>query len=971
MKRENPFRAAFMLGAFCLSLFATLPMDAQTSSTFGSLSGTVADPSGAAIAGAEVRLRDRSSGAERSTSTDHEGRFRFQLVAAARYDLHAEALGYRPVVHLGLNVPAGSALDLPMQLRTATPPVTTIDSVAARASTSAPPLSWLIERGYADLTGGRRLLGDVASLSPMADADGIEGLPWRRAEVVIDGARSGGVGRPRGSGLETIGLAFPARGLAGSEAGGTGFDVEMGGTGVGLIGNSARGGRDGDWRGVAEGGTVGFGGALSVGGALQRDTAHAIVGLDYQRSEIANGAWFAADDAEAASVTSVASTTHGIDLGAYSGETPQLQERFGAFTRFDWLQGDRFALTFRGSASRLVVGSPPTLSIANANLGSRQEATAGHLVVNLLTRLSDRVATEFRISGDVGETSADPARLAPTVFAGLGRAIGGTEDEPFSDSRTTPRAAGMLHFGLGAHRLKLGLAVASHRVESRYTFGGDGSFRFGDAADLATAHGAWRSVSASGSPASFRMNEMAIFLQDAWHISDAISVNAGFRLDGFRLPTSQVRLNEDWLAATGLSPEAESGRSRVAPRIGFRWELGSDRSWVLDGGAGVFNDLPDRHDIAEALTMDRGVEVRYGVGALGGWPADPSVLAAPVEGQTLSMLGPLFEGPRTQRLALSLRRTVDAWTGYVSGVYRHTDFLSRRADLNLPAAIGRDQYGRPLFGQLLQAGTLLAAAPGSNRRFSGFESVYAIDAAGFSEFRAITLGVDRVVERGISLSVNYTYAQTNDNVAGDGFTLSPFAASGDAATWADAPGDRDAPHRALVALEWRTGAEGGTRIGAVYRLRSGAPFTPGFRRGVDANADGDWTNDPAFIDASLMGMTALLDEWGCLAGQAGDFAGRNSCRTDWSQRLDVRASFRLFSSVIGGVDIVLDALDVVGGATGPIDGALLLVDRTGAVTSAPLTGVTTVPLMVNPNFGHTLVDRAAGPVWRVGVRIGQ
>ena len=48
--------------------------------------------------------------------------------------------------------------------------------------------------------------------------------------------------------------------------------------------------------------------------------------------------------------------------------------------------------------------------------------------------------------------------------------------------------------------------------------------------------------------------------------------------------------------------------------------------------------------------------------------------------------------------------------------------------LNLPVnATGADQYGRPLYGALRQVGSLVAAVPGSNRRFGEFDAVNAID----------------------------------------------------------------------------------------------------------------------------------------------------------------------------------------------------------------------------------------------------
>jgi len=951
-----------------LATATAAPLAAQ-SITFGALSGRVTDASGRPLVDAEVRLVDPSSGAERTAVTGRDGRFRFGLLGVARYDVLAEAIGFRPMVHAGVVVESGAAVLVNMTLRAAAPPVVTQDTVFARSATAA-PLSWLVERGYGDVTGSRRTIGDVATLSPFADAEGIEGLPWRMAEVVVDGSRVGGVGSPGTAGAETVGLAVPTRGLALASAGGVGFDVEMSGTGTGLVGTTARGGRATSWNSIAEGGTSGIGAALAVGGTVQRDTAHAIVGADYQRASVITPALFAADDALGLQLADIALNTHGVDLSDHTLESQRLEERWSGFTRFDWLQGDRFALSFRASGSRITLSDPATLFGPASGLGSSQEATAANLSLDLMSRVNRALALELRVSGDVGEARANGGPFAPTTIAARGLLLGGADEEPFSDARTTPRLTGIVHWDVGAHRVKAGFAIASHRFDSRATPQAEGSFLFGDAIDFAALSGSYRQVDPDAGSSAFRVKESALFVQDAWSVTEALTLTAGFRFDGHRLPTGGYVGNDQWSAVSGstrLGPELD--RSRVAPRVGFRWTFGSDRSWVMQGGAGVFNDLPDRRDIGEALALGRGAAVRGLTGALGSWPTAPVGTAA--RGQTVTLWGPQFEAPRTQRLSLAMQRNLGPWTAYVNAVYRHTDFISRRTDVNLPASpAGVDQYGRPLYGRLQQFGSLLVAEPGSNRRFSGFDEVDALDVTGYSDFGAVSVGVDRVVERGLSLAVNYTYAATDDNLVGDGLArLAPFAAGFGGNDWSDGVSDRSAPHRALVALEWA--ASGAMRIGAVYRVRSGTPFTPGFRAGVDANGDGDPHNDPAFIDGSVPGMSTLIDANDCLGRQSGGFAARNSCRTDLQQRLDLRATFRLAGGQGTGIHLVLDAMDVVAAAVGRPDAAVYLIDRTGAVTTNALTGVTTMPLTVNPRFGEILADRSPGVLWRVGLRIGR
>jgi hypothetical protein len=941
------------------------------SMTFGTAVAVVTDAAGTPLEGVDVQIVDRASGAMRAATTGRDGRVRFSFLAAARYDVSAEALGFHPLVHLGVTLRAGSVVTVAMRLRAATPPVATRDTVRARAA-NAPPLAWLYERGYADLAGGRRTLGDVAQLAPTSDRDGIEGLPWRLADVVVDGARIGGASQPASSGSETIALALPIRAMSDGAAGGVGFDAELSGTGTGLRGNSLRAGHDAGWSALGEGGTANYGGTVMVGGAVQRDTAFAMAGAEYQRIQVATPALMAASDAVGLGFVEEAATTHGINLGALTRPTDRIEERWSGFTRFDWLEGNRFAVSFRASGSRLTLRDPASFSPSYIGLGSRQDAVGATAALTLLARVLPTVSLEFRVSGDVAEAWASTPSLVPTTFVGRGVTVGGADDEPYSESRTTPRATGIVHWTLGAHRLKAGLAVVSDRVEGRGTAQSAGRFYFGDPADLEASNGVHRSVTPATPSTAYRLHERALFVQDAWTVTDALSLTAGVRVESYRMPPLRLAGAGAWGAASGFTgADFETRPSRIGPRLGFRWALGAQREWVLEGGAGVFHHSPERRDLLQVLTLGNGAAVRTAVGPITSWPQAPLTSDA---GQTLALLGTRFEGPRTQRYALGIQRTVGAWTTYATAVHRHTDFLSRVNELNRPAvALGTDQYGRPLYGQLQRIGSVLWAVPGSNRRFADFESVHALDASGYSSFASIALGVDRVVEHGLSFALNYTFGRTRDNLPADGMgergiPLSEGLGDGD---WSDGVSDRDAPHRGLVALEWAPLSEGRLRLGAIYRIRSGTPFTPGFRLGVDANGDGDPSNDPAPVDAAAPGMGALLDAHRCLADQAGSFAARNSCRTDWEQRLDLRASVRVAYLGQSRVDLVVDALDVVRIATGRPDAALFLVDRNGTLSTNGLTGVTTVPLVVNPNFGKELGGELPGVLWRVGLRIGR
>lgn len=66
--------------------------------TSSGLQGTVTDPQGKPVPGAEVRVAGHSGGTRREIRTDSEGRFSIDHLVAGEYTLKAEALGFHPAV---------------------------------------------------------------------------------------------------------------------------------------------------------------------------------------------------------------------------------------------------------------------------------------------------------------------------------------------------------------------------------------------------------------------------------------------------------------------------------------------------------------------------------------------------------------------------------------------------------------------------------------------------------------------------------------------------------------------------------------------------------------------------------------------------------------------------------------------------------------------------------------------------------
>ena len=78
--------------ALCATFFATVPAGAQV--LYGSLTGTVTDPSNAAIPGAKVVAVEMNKGIQQETTTDNVGFYRFSELLPGFWKITVSAKGF-------------------------------------------------------------------------------------------------------------------------------------------------------------------------------------------------------------------------------------------------------------------------------------------------------------------------------------------------------------------------------------------------------------------------------------------------------------------------------------------------------------------------------------------------------------------------------------------------------------------------------------------------------------------------------------------------------------------------------------------------------------------------------------------------------------------------------------------------------------------------------------------------------------
>ncbi|HEX8906727.1 MAG TPA: hypothetical protein VF771_17890, partial [Longimicrobiaceae bacterium] len=833
-----------------------------------------------------------------------------------------------------------------------------------------------------DLAAAARFSSLFPSLSPLD--------PASRA-LWVDGVRFTPVRLPGGARDPLGTAAFAFRWLEMAELSTAPADVEWwGGSGAFLHALTRGGTKDvsaaaeGVWAGSSLGSADGFpsasvsgkgmeGGALlsgSLGGSAGGGFA---LGAEVRRMDTplqlgTRGCDFAAQ------LAAVALDSFGITLR----EQPQLvrTELASAFGRVDAPLGGGSTLAVTAAGSTLLSPEVSPTAFLGGGGGSTKGSDA-FAAATVTARLSDDAGVEVRATGSTssrtfaaGDTAAGVA-LTRVLSGAFGFGAGETVPGRFARTEAGGTAAFFVH--AGAHQIKAGGGAAFVHHDRAYAPASAGVFTFSDADAFARGTGTFTQTVGARPTAAFSLPRFSAFVQDTWSPMAGVAVTAGVRYDMERYPASEVRVDSAWAFRSGMiTSQVASSGNVIQPRLALTIDPGARHEWLLRAEGGIYAGESDPGLIAEAVGSQSSLRVRRGLDVP--WARTSADTAAAAAVRTLSILNEGWAPPRTARAMGSISRALPGDLAlHLAGGWSRSEFLPRRADLNrLPSPVAQDQYGRPLYGVLVQRGGLLVAQPGSGRTFSDFEQVSALNVDGWLEWTGVSVEAERRPAAGLRLLANYTFSRTRDNLpsawgTAPGDIPTPFAGDSARAGWDEGRSGFDIPHRAVAMAEWRGGGSRTPALALVYRFRSGDPFTAGFRQGVDANGDGSAANDPAFLDPGVSGFQQLASSWSCLSA-TGAFAVRNACRGPDVHALDVRVGMDLFRAGQHAARLTLDGLNLVGGETGPLDNAVYLVDPARSLTT-DAQGRVVVPLVANPDFGKPLLRRGSGRTLRVSLQL--
>lgn len=960
-----------LTAAFALS--APLPAAAQ-SLTAGSIRVTVTDNQGAAIREPLLTL-ERDGVAFRTADGNRAGRGDFTALPPGRYALLVEQLGYQPLRLRDLMVEAGAVSELSARLTRRPPPMTSVDEQVAKVTLRGSSNGRIFAGDQLLRLDRQRALTDLdrdlTQTPTRLFVDGMEETLLRHAGRPADAATSPLFARDGISSASLVTFArdgewrgTPGPLLAGQTLrGGSRLHLAPWGT----FSSASLGGRAADNPADSTGSSFQLG--FSAGGPLKGDTATWSARFDYQKLLTPSAAPF--EDPDAAAAITAAAGGGAASIARWTAPTVRSWQGFTGQARFDWQLGRRTALAVRTGLASWSEDNPLAPGEATNGAGDRLDAKDLSLASSLTTE-GDGWLSETRIG----------LRNSNRDWTGTGMPLstlvsnGGSVGSPYSGGGTFDESSVELlqsvSYRTGSHALKVGLSALRRNVNYQWTPGAYGRYAFGVVDGLGGGMGTYQQAVAGSTAPDIAITDAAFFVQDSWQLSPTLELFGGLRMETEKLPTTPFAVNAAWGLASGLLTSvrpAEGKGDRFAPRAGFTWLGGAEGRTMLRGSIGR---LAGRYDVAalsEVAQFSGGVAMHRAEGVLT-WPEPGLLNGATNVGPVLAFFGPAVRKPRSTEGELSLvQRFAGGMRLTLTGGYRHGDFLLRREDVNRPVApLATASDGRPIWGTLVQYGALVAPAIGSNRRFAGFDAAYGLTSTGYRDSYDATVLFERPLSGGLAFAASYTFGHTEDNLVGQlssdpADRLSPLGA---ASTWDEARSDLDIPHRVAATLTLRPGSDGPLSVAARLRHRSGLPFTPGYRSGVDVNGDGAGGNDPVALAGAPAGLASVLANAHCRSTSGTGVAERNSCREDAVTSLDLSLQFRL-----GGVRhlaVTLDAFNVVASTTGLVDRAALLIDPAGTITTNG-TGRIVLPVVVNPNFGSLLSRRGEPRVLRIGLRV--
>ena len=982
-----------------LPLFAVvgfaLPQLAHAQETSTQITGVVQDASGVAIAGADVRIVHLPTGATVNARSNSDGRFRASgLRTGGPYQIAVTAAGYEPQTFDDIYTELGAPSALTAVLKGEELAEVTVAARRGRPQEIGVASNFGAER-IAQTATFQRDLKDVVKLDPKVVLDPanqnaiqIAGTSNRYNSLTIDGVRQSDDFGLNNNGYPTTRSPVSLDAIQAVSVQTAPFNVEYSGFQGGNINVVTKSGTN-DFSGSAyyyfngdsyagdksRGQPISlvfdeknYGGSL--GGPIIKDKLFFF--LSFEQIDLTApvpigpaGSSYASQVSQVSQsiydqVVAISRTVYGFDPLDLPTDLPEEDKK--AIAKIDWQINDNHRAVVQYQYNK---GN--TVTQNNSSVTNRIVATPSNwydrpieqtvYTAQLYSTWTPEFSTELKIGRKTNETAQvslvnkNFAELQVCVPPGvhtnnacsggavvIGPDINRHANELNNDLDTVKFKGSYL---LGNHTLSAGLEYEKLDIFNLFVSSSRGQYFFNSITDFQNRQAirfnyqnAFTNTAADAA-AKFSYDTRAIYAQDRWELSPALTLTYGLRFEKWSsndLPNS----NSGFTSRYGFpNTETLDGRDLLLPRLGFNWRI--DERTTARGGVGLFGGGAPNVWISNSFSQD-GVtvtsqQINPPVGAtppsaLQGilTNVNPNGIPAVVQAQQTTLRGngsvnaidPGFEIPSSWRYALAVERFVDLgrlgdeYKFTLEGVYTKVKDAVLWRDLRL-VQTGTAPDGRPIYGYRTSD-----PSSGAGSRPTSVNDLLLTNTSGGSAF-VLTADVSKTWDTAAGTwdaYLGYTFQDSKDVNSGTSSTaLSNWdnLATSDINNPADATSNYETKHRFALSLNWRKAFFGDyyTGAGLFLERRSGQLFSYTFggasslfgdpRQGsrqrqlfyvpsgpadviipaVSGTQTLTWDNLNAFIDGSGLGK------------YRGQIAPRNAFSSPWATFSSLRLSQEL------------------------------------------------------------------------------
>jgi hypothetical protein len=832
---------------------------AQSEAGGASLTGTVTDPSGAAIANARIKAVSTATGLLREAQTTESGIFSLVRLPVGSYDVEISFSGFKPAQYKAIQLNVGSVanLDVRLEVGASTESVTVEGGAPVVESTRSQTSTIVDEKLVRDLPINGRNYIDFTTLSPGVVRDprgGDLSFGGQRGTVnsfLIDGVDSNNLFFGQSGGRQGVRNPYAVSQDAVQEfqVNTNGFAAEIGRAGGGVVNV------------ITKSGTNEIHGSaffyyrdtnLNANNAFNKGAGRARAPYKFRQFGANVGGpvvknklfYFFNYDGQRNSEPIVMTAPPGV-ISALPSLSPAAQAAFQSLTsthyrnysrglnndvyllKADWNAANNHTFSFRWNANRFT-----GRNFENAGATRSPESTGDSkvttdsIVIAYTNVLGPNRIWEVRYNYMRDDEPGQANSTAPetTVQQGGQNIItfGRNNFSPrYTNSKRNQVVSTMTHV-MSRHTLKFGGDINLERIVNFFPGQFAGVYTFTSLQDFvdrrpATFAQALAGPNTTGATTRPNINETAVFVQDQFRATDQLTLNYGIRYDLIATAKPPVQNpNQQLIGAGYLTDRLDLDKNNIGPRFGAAYRVfkKSDRL-VLRGGWGLFYGRTPSI-LLGTVHSNNGIAVQnYSFTGTAIPVTYPNILTSiPPSGRVpvnVFAVQQNYQLARTQQYSFNVEAKVGGAALTLGYLGVHGDHLTRSRDVNLAPM-------QQLTGTLCATvSTTACDSPqpfayfrrNAARPLTAFNRVTLVDSQADSTYNAFFVQLTRRYAKSFQIQTSYTVAKVIDT-APDATAVLPNNGGDDAKIVWDTLnprldkglGDADIRHRFVFSGVW-------------------------------------------------------------------------------------------------------------------------------------------------------------------------